>query len=108
MEIERALQAGELLCIFPEGGLTPDGEIKEFKSGIERIIARSPAPVVPMALRGLWRSMWSRRDSRLGRMRLPRRMRARIDLIVDKPLPPEQVTAAGLEAQIRSMRGDGV
>jgi 1-acyl-sn-glycerol-3-phosphate acyltransferase len=104
-EIDRALRNGELLGIFPEGGLTPDGEIKDFKSGIEKIIARTPAPVVPMALRGLWRSMWSRRDSRMGRLRLPRRMRARIDLIVEKPLPPEQVTAASLEVQVRAMRG---
>jgi hypothetical protein len=107
-EIDRALKNGELLGIFPEGGLTPDGEIKDFKSGIERIIARTPAPVVPMALRGLWRSMWSRRDGRMGRMRLPRRIRARIDLIVDKPLAPGQVTAAGLEAQVKALRGESV
>ena len=45
-EIAAALQAGELVGIFPEGGLTPDGEIQEFRSGIERIVARTPVPVV--------------------------------------------------------------
>lgn len=107
-EIDRALREGELLGIFPEGGLTPDGNIKDFKSGIEKIIARTPAPVVPMALRGLWKSMWSRRDGRMGRMRLPRRMRARIELIVEKPVQPEQVTAASLETQVRALRGEFV
>ncbi|MDE0853536.1 MAG: MFS transporter [Nevskia sp.] len=105
-EIDRALRNGELICIFPEGGLSPDGEIKPFKAGIERIIKRTPAPVVPMAVRGLWASMWSRRDSALRRMRLPRRFRANIELIASAPMPPEQVTVATLEARVRELRGD--
>lgn len=105
-EIDRALRNGELICIFPEGGLSPDGEIKPFKAGIERIIKRTPAPVVPMAVRGLWASMWSRRDSALRRMRLPRRFRANIELIAGAPMPPEQVTVATLEARVRELRGD--
>jgi len=104
-EIDRALKNGELIGIFPEGGLTLDGEIHEFRNGIERIVARTPAPVVPMALRGLWHSMWSRRDSRMGRARLPRRFRAHIDLIADAPIPPGQLTAAGLEAKVKELRG---
>ena len=48
------LEQGEVVGIFPEGRLTPDGEIGSFKSGIERILQRTPVPVVPMALRGLW------------------------------------------------------
>ncbi len=51
-EIRKALESRHLLCIFPEGHLTYDGEIDEFRSGIERIIAETPVPVVPMALRG--------------------------------------------------------
>ena len=45
--IEKALAEGELVCIFPEGGLTPDGSIQAFKPGIERLVQRSPVPVVP-------------------------------------------------------------
>ena len=105
-EIDRALHNGELICIFPEGGLTGDGEIKPFKAGIERIIKRTPVPVVPMAVRGLWASMWSRRDSAMRRMRLPRRFRANIELISGTPMPPEQVTVAALEARVRELRGD--
>jgi len=63
-------------------------------------------PVVPMALRGLWGSVWSRRDSRLGHMRLPRRFRARVELVVDAPMPPQQVNAATLEARVRELRGE--
>ena len=104
--IDTALADGELVCIFPEGGLTLDGEVATFRPGVEQVLARSPVPVVPMALRGLWGSVWSRRDSRLGRMRLPRRFRARVELVIDAPVPPQQVTAATLEARVRELRGD--
>ncbi|MEO9090870.1 MAG: 1-acyl-sn-glycerol-3-phosphate acyltransferase, partial [Rhodanobacter sp.] len=104
--IDAALADGELVCVFPEGGLTLDGAVAPFRSGVETILARRPVPVVPMALRGLWGSVWSRRDSRLGRMRLPRRFRARVELVVDAPLPPQHVTAATLEARVRELRGD--
>jgi 1-acyl-sn-glycerol-3-phosphate acyltransferase len=105
-EIERALAAGEVVGIFPEGGLTPDGSIQPFRPGIEKILARSPVPVVPMALRNLWRSMWSRRWLRLRmqRARLPRRFRARIELIVGDPVPPADATAAALEQKVGALR----
>src|SRR5690606_3826735 len=90
-EVDTALAAGELVCIFPEGALTKDGRIAAFKSGVERILQRAAdgghsVPVVPMALRGMWASMWSRRDSRLGRMRVPRRLRASVEVVADAPL----------------------
>jgi len=104
--IDAALADGELVCIFPEGALTRDGTIAPFRPGLEKILARRPVPVLPMALRGLWGSMWSRRDSALHRARLPRRFRARVELVVDAPLAPEQVSAAGLEARVRELRGE--
>ncbi len=103
-EIDQALRAGEVVGIFPEGGLTPDGKIQDFRPGIERIIQRTPVPVVPMALRNLWRSMWSRRWVRLERSRLPRRFRARIELLIDSAVPPEQAGAEALEQKVRELR----
>jgi 1-acyl-sn-glycerol-3-phosphate acyltransferase len=104
--IDAALANGEVVCIFPEGGLTGDGAIAPFRAGVEKILARRPVPVVPMALRGLWGSVWSRRDSMLGRSRLPRRFRARVELVVDAPRQPENAGAAALEARVRELRGD--
>ncbi len=109
-EVDAALAAGELVCIFPEGALTGDGRIAPFKAGVERILERAaqagrPVPVVPMALRGLWASMWSRRDSRLGRMRVPRRVRARVEVVAAAPLHGA-VPAAELEARVRDLRGE--
>ena len=102
--IDQALADGEVVVIFPEGALTRDGEIAAFKGGVERILARRPVPVVPMALRNMWGSMWSKRDSTLGRMRVPRRLRARVEVIASAPLPSSS-TAAGLETVVRQLRG---
>lgn len=104
-EIDRALKNGEIIGLFPEGGLTPDGDIQPFKPGIEKILARTPVPVVPLAVRGLWGSMWSRLDTRMRRARLPRRFRAEIELVGDAPIAPDGLTAAALEAKVRAMRG---
>jgi 1-acyl-sn-glycerol-3-phosphate acyltransferase len=114
-EIDAALAEGEIVGIFPEGALTKDGEIAAFKSGVEKILERALArgqtvPVVPMALRGMWSSMWSRRgDSaaggRMGRMRVPRRFRAHVEVMADAAVDPVTVTAESLEAKVRALRG---
>ncbi|MCF6287936.1 MAG: MFS transporter [Proteobacteria bacterium] len=84
--VKEALNQGDLVCIFPEGGLTPDGTVQEFKSGIERIIKETPVPVVPMALNNLWGSIFSRKDKIFKRR--PRKLLAKIGLNVGKPIKP--------------------
>ena len=103
--IDEALANGELVVIFPEGALTRDGEIAPFKGGVERILARRAVPVVPMALRNMWASMWSKRSSRLGRMRVPHRLRARIEVEASAALPPT-TSADALETVVRQLRGN--
>jgi len=63
-DVAKALDDGQLVCIFPEGQLTSDGEIGEFRSGVSRILERTPVQVIPMALSGLWQSIFSRNRSR--------------------------------------------
>ncbi|MDT8283242.1 MAG: MFS transporter, partial [Gammaproteobacteria bacterium] len=58
-EIDQALLDGDLVCIFPEGKLTVNGEMNNFREGVEKIIARRVVPVIPMALHGLWGSAFS-------------------------------------------------
>ena len=105
-EVDRALAEGEVVGIFPEGAITRTGEMLPFRPGIERILAARAVPVVPIALRGLWGSLFSRKDSALGRARLPRRFWSRIAMVVGDPVPPEQASAAVLEAKVRELRGD--
>ncbi|HAS86156.1 MAG TPA: glycerol acyltransferase, partial [Candidatus Competibacteraceae bacterium] len=99
------LRDGEVVGIFPEGRLTPDGEIGPFKSGIERILKQTPVPVVPMALRGLWGSFFSRRYGK-AMSGFPRRFWSRIELVVGEAILPEQATSAVLREQVVAMRGD--
>jgi len=104
--VDQALADGELVCIFPEGALTKDGAIAPFKSGVERILQRREVKVVPMALRGMWTSMWSKRDGRLKRMRVPRRFRAHVEVVAGPQIEGQIVTAELLEQRVRELRGD--
>ena len=54
-----ALQQGELVCIFPEGGISRSGEIQEFRPGFLAILKDTDVPVVPVYLGGLWGSIFS-------------------------------------------------
>ena len=83
--------------------LTGDGEMNDFRAGIERIIARSPVPVLPMGLRGLWGSVFSRDRSKVAGV-LPKRFWSRIHLEVGELVAAEDVTAAGLEDAVRELR----
>jgi 1-acyl-sn-glycerol-3-phosphate acyltransferase len=102
--IHAELEAGEPVGIFPEGGITRDGEIQTFKKGIDKIIAERPVPVVPMALCNLWGSLFSRRDPM--HKRRPYKLWAKIELRIGKPIPADQVTAERLEQAVRELRGD--
>ncbi|MDZ4814390.1 MAG: MFS transporter [Pseudomonadota bacterium] len=105
-EIDKALAEGEIVGIFPEGRLTDTGEINEFKTGLERILAARPVPVIPVALKGMWGSLFSKRDSTFRRARLPRRFWSRIGLVIDNLVPAEQASATTMEAKVRALRGD--
>jgi 1-acyl-sn-glycerol-3-phosphate acyltransferase len=104
-EIERALGEGDLVCIFPEGGLTKDGELAPFRPGIERILEKNPVPVIPMALRGLWGSWFSRRGG-AAMVKRPRRFWSKVELVIDAALPPAEATAATLQDKVLALRGD--
>ena len=110
-EVDAVLAEGELVCIFPEGALTRDGNIAPFKSGVEKILERRAVPVIPMALRNMWGSMWSRRanakeGSALDRMRVPRRLRAHVEVVAGAPVDGATATSESLEAKVRELRGD--
>ena len=104
-DIAQALQDGELVCIFPEGGLSPDGEIQPFKHGIEKILKRTPVPVVPMALKGLWGTWFSRKGGR-AMQGLPRNWMKKIEVMSGALIPFEQANLANIESRIRSLRTD--
>lgn len=104
-KIDEYLKNGELVCIFPEGTITRDGNINEFKSGIEKIITRTPVTVIPMALQGLWGSFFSRKDNNIFQKPF-RRFWSKVTVIAGPAKLPNDVTAEKLETIVRDLRGD--
>ena len=104
-KIAEALQAGELVCIFPEGHLTEDGDMHTFKPGMEKIIARTPVPVVPLALRGLWGTWFSRYGGRAMKG-WPRNFMKKISLVSGEAVKPEQVKKELMYQKVLDLRGD--
>ena len=104
-QVAMELEAGRLVAIFPEGRLTPDGELGVFRTGIERMVERNPVPVVPMALRGLWGSFFSN-DGGPPMTHKPRWRWSRVGLRIGDPVPPAEVSADDLQEQVLELRGD--
>jgi len=102
--IHEVINDGDVLGIFPEGQITQDGRIHTFKRGVEKIVNDQPVMVVPMALCNLWGSLFSRRDPL--HKRRPYKFRARIELRIGSPIPPEELTAERLENEVRQLRAE--
>jgi 1-acyl-sn-glycerol-3-phosphate acyltransferase len=103
--IDAELADGEIVGIFPEGKLTKNGELNEFRKGLEKILERRPVPVVPMALRGMWGSFFSRKGGK-AMHRLPRRFWSRIEVVAGSPVPAQLATAELLRQKVAALRGE--
>ncbi|MBX8555370.1 MFS transporter [Pseudomonas cichorii] len=102
-KIARYLAEGELVCIFPEGKLTRDGEISGFKSGMSRVIEETPVPVIPLALQGLWGSFFSYAPDR----KLLRRLWSRVVLVAGPAIAADAAKPADVREQVKVLRGAG-
>ena len=105
-EVGRALDAGDLVGIFPEGKITADGNINPFRPGISRILARNPVPVVHMALRGLWGSFFSRKDGAAMTRPFRRGVYSKIELVMGTAVPAAEAKPERLQAEVAAMRGE--
>jgi 1-acyl-sn-glycerol-3-phosphate acyltransferase len=97
------LDAGDLLCIFPEGAITRDGELGEFKGGVMKVLATHPVPVIPLALRNLWGSFFSRVDGSAMTRPFRRGWFSRVGLHAGAPLPAADVTPALLRERVAGL-----
>ena len=104
-DIAAALADGDVVGIFPEGAITKDGDIQPFRGGIKRIIERTPVPVIPMALRGLWGSYFSRVDGKAMKTPLRRGVLSKIGLAVGAPVAPAAATPEGLQQIVTQLQG---
>lgn len=99
-EARKVLDEGELLCIFPEGGLTRDGRLQPFKGGVMKVLETHPVPVVPLALRNLWGSFFSRVDGAAMTRPLRRGLWSRVGLIGSPAMAPAEVSPEALQQRV--------
>ena len=103
--IAKELEEGRLVVIFPEGAITRDGEINKFQPGIDRIIKRTPVPVVPLALRGMW-GTWASRKRGSALKGLPTSFMKKLTVVAGDPVSPEQATRTLMHEKVTALRGD--
>jgi len=94
------LDDGDLLCIFPEGALTRDGELGEFKGGVMKLLESNPVPVVPLALQNLWGSYFSRKGGSAMSKPFRRGWFSVVGLVAGDAVPAAAVTPAGLREKV--------
>ncbi len=104
--VSDALNDDEVVCIFPEGKITDDGEMNEFKAGVSRVLKRDPVPVVPLALRGLWGSFFSRKYGNAMNRLAPRGLFSRIDLVAGDPIAASEASLRRLSDSVIELRGE--
>ena len=109
----QVLREGDLLAIFPEGGITRDGQLQPFKGGIVKILQRAEVdglsvPVLPMALTNLWGSFFSRIEQGGAMVRPFRRgLFNRVGLEVGAPMAPAGLSPEGLREQVAGLLARG-
>lgn len=106
-QAEQVLKEGDMICLFPEGGITKDGRLQPFKAGIMKILARQPVPVIPAALHNLWGSYFSRVEGGVAMVKPFRRgVFNRVGVVVGEAVAPDQVTPELLQARVQALMNE--
>lgn len=99
-----AARDGELVCIFPEGGISKNGQLKPFQRGVMRILDKAKVPIIPVYIDGMWGSIFSYRRKLIWRK--PDKFRSRVDITYGKPL--EEIHEASQLQQVVQELGANV
>jgi acyl-[acyl-carrier-protein]-phospholipid O-acyltransferase/long-chain-fatty-acid--[acyl-carrier-protein] ligase len=93
--VSQALKQGELVLIFPEGGISRTGQLMKLERGFELMARKAGVPVLPVAHDGLWGSMFSFSDNKY-LLKWPRVMRSAVCVAWGEPIPSEHADAAAV------------
>ncbi|MBV8035611.1 MFS transporter [Roseateles sp.] len=101
------LADGEMVCIFPEGGITRDGSLQPFRGGVMKLVEGLPdMPVIPMALGNLWGSFFSRAEGGQAMVTpLRRGIWSRASLTVGEALRAAEISPEGLRDRVAGLLG---
>lgn len=103
-KISEYLNNNEIVVIFPEGAITHDGNLQEFKPGILKILEKTSVNVYPTAISGLWGSMFSRKDKSIFRYFPKAFFNHTVKYFVGEPIESKNVTLALLEESVSKLR----
>ncbi len=96
---------GHVVCIYPEGKLTRDGKMSEFKTGFESIMEGLEVPIIPVYMDNVWGSIFSFEGGK-AIFKWPDQLPRKVIISFGEPLP-SSTTAAELEAAVHALK-DGI
>ncbi len=96
-----AIRAGDVVCIFAEGQITRIGQLLPFRRGMEQIMKNVEAPIVPVALDGVWGSIFSFEKRRFV-WKWPRRIPYPVTVSFGPAMPP-RATAAEVRQAVQEL-----
>ncbi|MBF0122170.1 MAG: MFS transporter [Candidatus Omnitrophica bacterium] len=86
LEARKAIENGELVCIFPEGVLTRTGNMLPFNKGFEHIMKGLNAPIIPLYLDNIWGSIYTFSHGKYF-WKIPRLTLYPVSIVFGKPMP---------------------
>jgi len=107
-EARAGLEQGDLIVIFPEGFLTYTGNMMRFRFGVEWIVKDMDVPVIPIALGGIWGSVFSRKYRRTKWRMIPRSFRRKIVAICGKPIPAEKARINHMQREVMILKNKAI
>ncbi len=99
----RSLEDGEVVCLFPEGGISRDGELQELRAGFSAMARLAGAPVVPFYIDGLSRSIFSFHGGRFF-WKLPKGIRPEVRISLGSPLEPDEMNPAAARRRVLELK----
>ncbi len=99
-----AIRDGDMLCVFPEGYMTRNGNLLSFKAGFERIVKGTRAPIIPAHIGGIWGSMLTYYHGRPFAC-LPQKLSSRVSIRFGEPLSG-RASAEEIRLKVQELSGD--
>ncbi|MFK7965446.1 MAG: MFS transporter [Burkholderiaceae bacterium] len=114
-QARQTLADGGILGIFPEGRITEDGQLHQFKPGLLKILASLPPkqtselPVLPVSLQNLWGSYFSRVEAGRAMTRPFRRgIGNRVGIHFGDPMPASTLDMIKLKTEVQRLHDDPI
>ncbi len=97
-----ALDEGEVLGIFAEGGISRSNQVRSFKPGLLKILGDRKVPIVPVYFDELWGSIFSYSEGKAF-TKFPRTFRRPVSIHFGKPIQPHPETMHEIQKSVQRL-----